>query len=302
MNDWLRSVTVLGLGFGVVVLVTLELAILILPSPPGPAQARDGRPPAVPVIVEAPEVEDGVPTRLGGTLMVSGDREGTFTLDRQSTDGRYGLIGDDGRIFFANDPLAVEQMNFDGLSFFPEPDECTITPGELNEAIGVAGADLECIDVADVRGNGVLTIAGRIGLPADLLGMRGDLPTTGGTVDIGGETLVFTDAVLDIGPRPAIVGASPYRMQLVDEDNGTVLSFAYDLQTHRLVLANVERDGMDQDVIADACSIATRELGRLNPRVAIIEMSLQCAEVEVPGLGPVAIAGSVIVEQIEPPA
>lgn len=301
MNDWLRSVTVLGLGFGVVVLVTLELAILILPSPSGPAQVGDGRPPAVPVIVEAPEVEDGVPTRLGGTLEVTGDREGTFRLTRETTDGRYGLIGNDGRIFFANDPLAVEQMNFNGLSFFPEPDECTITPGELNDAIGVAWAHLHCADLADVRGNGVVTIDGTIGLAGDLLGMRGDLPLTGGTVDIGGETLVFTDAVLFIEPRPALVGASPYRMQLVDDDNGTVLSFVYDLQTHRLVLANVERDGMDQDVSADACSIATRELGRLNPRVAIVELSLQCAEVGVPGLGPVAIAGSVIVEQIERP-
>lgn len=301
MNDWLRSVTVLGLGFGVVVLVTLELAILILPSPPGPGEAEDVRPPVVPVIVEAPEVEGDVPTRLGGTLDVTGDREGTFRLTRETTDGRYGLIGDDGRIFFGNDPLAVVQMNFDGLSFFPEPDECTITPGELNDAIGVAWADLHCADLADVRGNGVVTIDGTIGLAGDLLGMRGDLPTTGGTVDIGGETLTVTEALLLAFPRPAIAGAGRYHMELVDDDTGLALNFTYGHVTHRLVLANVERDGMDQDVSAEACSIATRELGRLNPRVAIVELSLQCAEVEVPGLGPVAIAGSVIVEQIEQP-
>lgn len=302
MNDWFRSLTVLGLSFVSVVIVTMGLAMLIVSSA---AQATDGTPRDVTlvtgpgVLVTVPPAVGGVPTQVGGTLAVSGDLQETFTLDREDTDGRYGLIGDDGRIFFGNDPLAVVQMNLGGLSFFPDPDECTITPGELNAAIGVAWATIHCADLADVRGNGVVSVDGTIGMAADLLGMRGDLPPSGGSIDIGGETLEFSEASLFVAARPAFVGMNRYSMQLVDDDSGTTLSFAWDPQTHGLALANVERDGADNDIPADACAIDTREVGMLNPRTTVVEMSLQCPDVDVPGLGPVPIVGSIIVEQIE---
>ena len=92
----------------------------------------------------------------GGSLAVSGDREGAFTLDRDSYDvaDQSGLrarlcprrvravsasLGEDGAIYLGTIPR-VEQIDFEAMAFYPEPDACTITPGELNPAIGVASA------------------------------------------------------------------------------------------------------------------------------------------------------------------
>lgn len=297
MNDWVRSVTVLGVAFLGVVVMTLGFATLILRGAAGPMHATKTMP--VDAGPAASAMAGGVPTRVGGTLTVSGDREGSLILNRGSLDGRFGLIGQQGRIFFDDDPVAVAQLHFDGLTFFPEPDECTITPGELNAALGIAWADLECAELADVRGNGVVTTVGTIGLPADLLGLRGDLPSTGGTLEAGAETWVFTDAVLFTGPRPAVAGASPHRMELYDPETDTRLAFTYDLDTRQVALSNVERSGRSAAVADDACAIDTRDVGALSPQVSLIEMSLECAQVKVPDIGRVRIAGSLFVERTE---
>lgn len=304
MNDWFRSLTALGLAFVSVVIVTIGLALLIVPDPAVSSQAAGTAPLDADGTLETPDAIGAVPTHVGGTLAVSGDLQETFTLDREDTDGRYGLIGDDGRVFFGNDPLAVVQMNLGGLSFFPEPDECTITPGALNAAIGVAWATIDCADLADVRGNGVVTVDGTIGMAADVLGMRGDLPPSGGSVDVGSETLQFSEAFLYIVPRmvprPGSDGRSATAMQLTDQERDMTLSFAWDIQTHRLTLAHVAQGATGHDLPPDACSLATRELGRLNPRVTVVELTLQCGEVDFPGLGLVPISGSLIMEQVEP--
>ena len=299
LRDDLRSLAVLGMGFVAVVIFTLGSAAVVQSRPAGPTPLPLGEAGAAGPV----EYENGaVPWEVGGTLAVSGDREGTFAVNREATDGRYGLIGDDGRIFFGSHPLAVVQMNFDGLSFFPEPDDCTITPGRLNAAIGVAGAHLECTDLADVRGNGVISLEGTIGLPGDLLGMRGDLPLAGGTVEVGGEMLSFSEAYLyiDIGWRPTMVGGRAIAMQLTDEDRGMALGFAYGEETHTLTLAHVMRGDTVTDIGEDACTLGTRDLGRLNPRVTVVELTVRCNEVDLPELGLVPISGTVIVEQVEP--
>jgi len=301
LRDDLRSLAVLGMGFVAVVIFTLGSAAVVQSRPAGPTPLPLGEAGAAGPVEVTREYEIGaVPSEVGGTLAVSGDREGTFAVNRESSDGRYGLIGDDGRIFFGSHPLAVVQLNFDGLSFFPEPDDCTITPGELNAAIGVAGAHLECTDLADIRGSGVITIEGTIGLPGDLLGMRGDLPAAGGTVEVGDETLTFTEAYLYTGAQPAIVGGIAIDMQLTDEDRGMMLGFAYDVQTHRPTLAHVMRGDTVTDIGEDACTLAMRELGKLNPRVTVVELTVRCNEVDVPELGTIPISGTLIVEQVEP--
>lgn len=303
LRDDLRSLAVLGMGFVAVVVFTLGSAAVVQSRPTGPTPLPLGEAgPAGPVEVTT-EYEIGArPSEVGGTLVVSGDREGTFAVNREADDGRYGLTGADGRIFFGKDPLTVVQMNFDGLSFFPGPDDCTITPGRLNADIGVAGAHLVCTDLADVRGSGVVTIEGTIGLPGDLLGMRGDLPASGGTIEVGDETLSFSEATLhiDIGWQPVIVGGRAIAMQLNDEDRGMALGFAYGEETHTLTLAHVMRGDTLTEVGEDACTLAARELGRLNPRVTVVELSVDCAAVDVPELGTVAISGTVIVDQMEP--
>ena len=50
-------------------------------------------------------------------------------------------------------------------AFYPDPADCTITPGTLNPATGIASARLECPDLEDVRGSGTVTLDGGGGPP-----------------------------------------------------------------------------------------------------------------------------------------
>ena len=301
MNDWLRSLAVLALSFAGVVVLTFGLAVLIVPNPVGssepPGDGAAGGASGAPSTPAPVGDLDEIPAAIGGTLVMTGDREASLPVDREATDGQYGLVGDDARIFLGGDPLSVTQMNLDGLSFFPEPDDCTITPGQLNQQIGVAGARVHCEDVADIRENGVVTVDGVIGIAADMLGMRGDLPEDGGTVTLGDETLEFSDAWLYQFPISTIDGSDQTNMGLVD--GATELYFSYDVQTHAIALVSIERNDVPTAIPANACSIVTRPLGMVNPRTTVLDMTLTCPSVELPDVGTVSIDGSLIVEQIE---
>jgi hypothetical protein len=165
VSDWFRSITALGAAFSSVVVVTLALAALIVSGPtvvPQPGEAAG----PVPAASAPGEAVAGIPG-LGGELTVTGALEGTFIFNRPADGPGYGLSGGEGRVFFDGSPLAVVQLNLDGLSFFPDPEACTITPGNLTNAIGVGRADLRCDELSDVRGNGEISLSGTVGLPLD---------------------------------------------------------------------------------------------------------------------------------------
>lgn len=293
MTDWLRSLGVLSAAFAGVVAVTVGLAAAVAPGrAPAPAGV-DGEPTARPSVADL----DTAPSALGGTIVVTGDREASMTVDEEAADGQYGLVGDDARIFFGGDPLTVVQLNLDGLSFFPDPDACEITAGRLNPAIGVASAGIRCDEVADIRGNGVVSLRAVLGVAGDMLGLRGDLPPSGGSVTVGDEVLDFAEARLYAFGRPVVVGGYDTDMRLVD--GRIALHFSYDPRTHGIALEAVAVDDVPTELDANACSIATREVGRLNPRTAVLDLTLACPAVELPELGTVAIDGSLIVEQVE---
>ena len=300
MNDWFRSLAVLGAAFAGAVVITFGLAVLIVPGLAGSAQgppdpASSGDPAAV-------ETDDpGAIPGLGGSLAVTGDREDTFRLTREHNGERYSLEGDKGRIIFEGRPVEVAQMSFDGLEFFPEADDCTITPGNLDDRVGIGFAELRCENLTDIRDTGTFTFAGTIGMPLDMIA-ESDLPASGGTVEVGDETWQFAEAILFSFQRPAIAGDAEYNMELTDEAAGGVIGFLYDIQTHQLTLAHVARGEESVDVPADACELREREIGRHNPRTAAIELSIRCAGVDVPGLGTVPISGTLIVDRVEFPA
>lgn len=299
MNDWLRSLAALAVSFGGVVVLTVGLAVLIVPAPVG-SSGPPGEAPSGNTATPAPIGDlDAIPTAVGGTLLVHGDRTASLVVDRESTDGQYGLVGDDARIFLGGDPLAVVQMNLDGLSFFPEPDACTITPGRHNQQIGVASAEIRCEDLADIRDTGVVDVEGVLGLAADVLGMRGDLPPSGGTLAFGDRTLTFSDAWLFPFAGPVTAGNELTNMGLVDGTTG--LYFTYDVRTHETALSFIEIDGIATEVPDGACTIRIEEIGKVNPRNTLVEMTIRCPAVEIPDLGAIAIDGTVMVEQIEAP-
>jgi len=293
MKDRLRALAVLGAAFGGVVIVTLGLAWFIVTGPTGSAQASGGASPTG----ERGGVPGGIPG-LGGALTVSGDRDGTFRLSRDAVGDRYALVGDQGRIIFEGRPTHITQISFDGLEFFPEPDDCTLTPGENDSRIGIGFAELRCENLSDIRDNGTITLEGELGLPLDMVA-ESNLPQSGGSVAVGNETWQFAEALLIGFQRPAIAGSTEYNMELDDEARAASLNFIYDYVSHRLTLANVVRDGDASDVPGDACEFHVEEIGKPNPRTTVIELTLRCAQIEVPGLGRVSIEGTLIVDRVE---
>jgi hypothetical protein len=298
LPNQLRSFTLLGMAFAGVVFITVALATILAPAPavssgaePGPSDAASS--------VATPSPIAGDPG-IGGALVVSGDREGTLALARESYDTGYALVGSDGRITFEGTPPTVAQISYEGWEFFPEPGDCTLTPGDIDHETGIGQADLSCRDLADIRGNGVITVEGRVGMAADMIGQRG-VPPSGGSLAVGDETWSFEGAFIVTWGTPAIAGRDECNMQLVDEAQASYLCFSYDAETHRADIIEVGRDGETALVPEGACTLDRAELGKPNPRDVTVELTIECAAVEVPGIGTVPIGGTVVVDELGDP-
>ncbi len=294
MPDWFRTVMALGLGFAAVTVATLGLAGLLVPGAAGIVPPVVGPGPSG---VAGPSTPSGPPTRIGGTLAVSGDLEATIVLDRESIAERYAVTGQDGRVIFDGaNPPGLAQMTLEGWDFFLDPGDCELTPGERHDPTGVAGLGIRCVDVAEVRDKGTVTVEGTIGVAATLLGLRGDLPDTGGSVMLGDETLTFESAFLAFTPF-----GGAYAGQLVDEEQGAALTFDYDAESHGVTVAEIQLDGELVLVPAGACAVSERGLGVANPHTRVSELTLDCAAVELPSGDTVPLRGNVVVDIVEAP-
>ena len=297
--DWFRSIVVLGAAVIVVVGMTFGLAALIVPGA-GVARAPDATPGAsggAGVPGSPPPLADGA----GAVIVAAGDLTGHMVLSREDTNDRYALAGDDGRVILEGSPPVVAQISFDGWEFFPDPDECTVTPGEGDVETGLATATLECVDLAEVRDKGTVSLTGEMRLAADVVGLAPDLPDSGGIADVGDERWEFAEAYLLAFALPAIADDVQYNLVLAAEDPLTALNFTYDDHTHAIALASVEREGVRLAVPPDACELTVTELGRFNPRASAAYLTAQCASVEVQGLGTVPISVDIVVHQLEAP-
>ena len=295
MNDWFRSLSVLGIAFVGVVALTFGLAALIVPGAAGSAQAP-GAPTPDPS-GRVPVTPDGPITVVGGVLAVSGDREGSFVLDREATDQGYALAGELGRVYFSGDPLGVERISYDGLEFYLDPGDCELEPGERDDPTGVAGATIRCEDIEDVRDAGVVSLEGMVGISADMLGLRGDLPPSGGTIEIGDRALEFQYASFTMGIPSGFQPAGGF---LFTEDGRTLLHFDYDFQTHGLAFETVEIDGVQTEIEPGSCSLSFTPIGRLNPRTSTAEMTVECPAVEMASGETVRIGGTIVADLVEP--
>ena len=257
MGDWFRSVTVLAVAFVGAVVVTIGLANVIVPG--GASEPRS-----------AAGDDDG--TSAGGDRpgdhrnrrqpTVIGDREGTLTVTRESNEGNYSLVGDGARVVFqGSQPPVISQVSWDGLEFFPDPDACTITPGELDDEIGVGYAE-------SVRGprryprRGTVGMAGTLGLALTTVG-ESDLPPMGGSVTVGDESWEFKEAFLFGFPVNQGAGTEDYNMVLTDPRTAHSASATTSRPTGSPSSTSSEAARLRPD--AAACGLETDELGRLSP-------------------------------------
>lgn len=238
------------------------------------------------------------PTAVGARLEISGAREATVTLDRTVDGPSFGLGDSTTRVFFDSGPLAIEQMSHDGLAFFPEPEDCELTPGQLDEDTGLVGVAVSCPELVDIRDNGSVSMSGYIALPADLV-IELDLPERGGAVSIGDETIAFgADLHLFVGPSLQEAGSSDIQLTAVSESPLVTLVFPYDIGTGRLRLGRVGYSGGSTDIDPDECDHEASRLAVVNPQVEIVELTFSCPEVQLANVGRVPIEGTLVFEQI----
>jgi hypothetical protein len=309
MRQLSRSLLLLGAAFASTLAITFALVALVVQDRGASVDVASETP--------APSIGIGsVPTRTGGSLAVSGARDATFTLDGDAYDislspdfergfarvefGGYDLRGDAGQIRFSTEPLAVEQIDYDGLAFYPEPDDCAVTPGELNPAIGVASAGLRCADVEDIRGGGTITIDGAVAVPADLLGLRGDLPPPGGRIDVGDTTLEFSDGrMLVQNAAMETTGREP--LFLFGDDERSSLGFERDPETAELFLTYLVVDEVLFDIDDNACAVTDQDVGLANPITIVTELAITCDELDLGSHGVVAVDATLVIDLIVPP-
>ena len=307
MREWSRSLTILAVAFAGTLAITLGLVMLVVQDRAAPtAEATESPAPSI-----APDV---MPTAIGGSLAVTGDRTDTLPLDRASYDigispdfergfarleyGRFGLLGQEGDIYFEPEPPSVAQLDFDGLAFYPDPADCTITPGILNAAIGIASARLECPSLEDVRGAGTVSIDGGVALPADLIGLRGDLPPSGGDIEVGDRTLRFGDG------RMLVMNALTDETRrvplfLYGDDDVSSLGFERDPATGQLYLTYLVIDEELFDIDDEACRVAAEDVGPASPITTVLELTIRCEALALDSHGTVTVDDTLVIDLID---
>lgn len=255
------------------------------------------------VLTTASTTQDGslefVPITIGGDLTITGARDGTMTFDGVASGPSYGFDSAKGNIFFETDPLSISQMAYDGLAFFPEPEDCTTTTGGHNEEIGLVAVRIECAELTDIRDNGSITVDGYVALPADMV-IELDLPDPGGTVTVGDSTFEPVDPVLFIGPVLEDPGHEPEDIGLwlsSDDLEGPTVFLRYSESSKSLAVARVFYNRGIAEVDPGECDTETVEIEVINPQSSVMEVSFSCDSVEVSSHGAIVVEGDVVFQR-----
>ena len=302
LRDVATAVAILAGTVGGVAAATMGLTALIIPA------SATGVATATPV----PTFDLAVaPTAIGGQLAVSGDRSGTLLFESASgIGGRHqagedgtililpdtppALSGPDGRITFERDTGDVTLIEFDDLSLYLDPGECLITEGAINEEAGLMAALVECPDIADVRGDGVVSVAGVVALPIEIVRGRAGLPQSGGTVEVGGTPLTLDETVLFLDTAPDDDGR--ITAGTFTEDGG--MAFEYDPAAERFYLTQVSVGDL-YAVASEPCPITAHDLGRLSDTTTVVRMEIDCTDWADAEGDLVTVAGTVVADVIQ---
>jgi len=299
MHDLARALAILGATGAGVTLVTLLLIGAIVPQ-------AIAEPTASPV----PSFDLAVPPdRSGGSLTVIGDRSGTLLIDRLQGGvqyvtgdddsvnvqrGPFRLIGDDGQIVFSADPdEGVTQIDFDDLSFFLDPRDCDVTLGERNEVNGLIAALLECTELVDIRGGGVISVEGVIAVPGDVFGERGALPPSGGNIEVGEDTVALSQLILVGGGELVETGRVPMSVHGADPDS--ILALEYDPETAEMLLTFVLAEGQPVG-LPEPCPVIAEDLGDLNEFTTVVRLTFDCDNAALDDGTPITIDGTIVVD------
>lgn len=286
-----KGLGILGAAIGLVVLAVVGLAQLTVPDVPTFAEDLAGA-------TETPEGGlDFVPTAIGGELVISGTSEGTISLDRQVEGPNFGLSDGQSRVFFDQDPFSISQLYFEDLAFFPEPEECGFTQGQHNEDAGLIAVQISCPELDDVRDNGTVSVEGYAALHANLV-IEVDLPDIGGTLMVGEETWEIVDPVLIVAPGFRGDPMTGLGFALNPEEPGKGLRLSYDSETGVLSPSTLIYDEIAHELNSATCTITDETLLVVNPEAEINELTIDCENVDTPGVGTIEIEGTVVYQKL----
>ena len=248
------------------------------------------------------------PDRIGGRLAVTGDRSGTLLIERvqggvQSAAaegdsvsvqrGPFRLIGENGQVMFGGDPEdGVTQIDFDDLSFYLDPGDCDITLGERNDANGLMAVRLDCPELADLRGGGIVSVEGVVAVPGDVLGERGDVPPSGGSVTVGDETVELSELIMVGGGELVETGRVPLSVHGADPD--TVLGLEYDPDTAEIFLTYMIAGGIPL-TLPEPCPVMVEDLGDLSDFTSVVRLTIDCDALLEDGTS-TSLDGTVVVD------
>lgn len=277
----------LGVLLGAVALIILGvvgLARVTVPDEPTFAEGLE-------------EGEDGVleftPTAVGGVIEVTGVEEAKLTFEGAAFGPSFGLANDDARIFFETNPLAISQMSFHALAFFPDPEDCEFTEGEHNEQAGLVAVQVTCPELADIRDNGSIALDGQLALPTNMV-VDLDIPEQGGTLRIGDETSgeeweIVPDVVLITG-EDRFFGADGNPGLVLSTDNpSTWMRLTYDTDSDVLIPDIFTYSGNEIDLSSAECTTQDVELLVMSPEGQARELTVDCQSVEMQGRGTVGL-------------
>ncbi|HJR93382.1 MAG TPA: hypothetical protein VJ938_13140, partial [Acidimicrobiia bacterium] len=301
----LKPLLALLLGAGLIVAGVVGLSRLTMDtSPPStsvgaaPSPSGEGSTPGI--------QSDGPPNAEGGTLAVTGTEAGALVLtgtDRDAITG-YTLSGPDGQITFGRQETGevfIDHLIYNGMDFFLDPGECTVTEGDLNPDVGVVEALVSCPEITDLRQTATLTVQGSVGVASTLLSERDDLPETGGSVTVSGD-LSLDFAVEDafwVSYDTHTITAFPNPVGLYTEEKDgqdfAALEIDQNADGSSLWVGRVVEGPNTFDVPENRCPVGAESLGALSPSVDLARLTIGCTDLAVPDLGTISIEGSVVV-------
>ena len=141
---------------------------------------------------------------VGGHLSVTGDREGTLTVTRESNDGKYSLVGDAARIVFEGSRRrSSRRSRGTGSSSSPSRRPARSRRASSTTRSASATPRSTATDLVDIRDGETVSVAGTFGVALTTVG-ESDLPEMGGSVTVGDETWEFDAAMLFAIPLPRL--------------------------------------------------------------------------------------------------
>ena len=231
-------------------------------------------------------------TRLWQTRVeVTGDRSGTF-------EGSYTVGGD------PEAGLYLDQMVFDGLNIFLDPDECPLTREALSLTRRTVLLAVDCDGITDVQGNHTLALEGVVAHPAFEV-LPPPSSDTGGTLEVTGTR--EGEIVIDPIAWYVSAGAGPAAATILQDGNddgffGPPIGIGIDRQGQpRLDYVAVSTDfgSLNLNPDADDCTTDSEVLERISDTTERVALDIECDSLSSPDFSDtVSLEGRILLDRI----